>query len=63
VTIALAEPADGIDREFFFALKANAGTGSESKDVFGFNILPGTGILCSRTTGATKQDTRYHQSQ
>ena len=55
VTVAFAEPADGLDREFLLTLKANAGTGGKSKNIFGLNVLPGTGILRSRATGATRR--------
>ena len=38
VTIALAEPADAVDREFLLTFKANAGSGGKSKNVFGLYI-------------------------
>ena len=63
MSVAFAEPTDGVDGELFLTLKANAGTGGKSEDVFGLNVLPGTGILGVRAADATEQDTRYQQSQ
>ena len=58
-TIALAEPGDGVDREFLFALKADARAGGKSKNVFGFNIVPGACVLGARRA-ATPKNTRDH---
>ena len=63
VTIAFAEPPDGVDREFLLTLQANAGTGGKSEDVFGLNLLPGAGILRSHAIGAAKQNTTCQQSK
>ena len=60
VTVALAEPADGVDRDFLLALQSDAGTGGESEDVFGFDLFPGSGVLRARASGAAKYD---HQQQ
>src|SRR5258706_11063633 len=55
VAIALAEPANAVDGEFLLALKANAGTGGKSKNVFCLDIAPGTRILCARGAARPKK--------
>src|SRR4029077_10024432 len=55
VAIALAEPADAVDREFLLTLKTNAGTDGESKNVLGLYVLPRTGILCPRSAAPPKK--------
>ena len=55
VAIALAEPADAVDGEFLLALKANAGTGGKSKNVFCLDIVPGTCILRARGAARPKE--------
>src|SRR6266478_7455254 len=54
VAIALAEPANAVDSEFLLALKANAGPGGESKNVFCLDIAPGTRILGARSAARPK---------
>src|SRR5439155_195399 len=45
VTVALAEPADGVDGELLLTLKADAGAGGKSKNVLGFDLAPGACVV------------------
>src|SRR3984893_4048514 len=55
VTIALAEPADGVDRDFLLTLKADAGAGGKSKNILGLEVVPGACIVGARGSVAPKQ--------
>src|SRR6266481_7607143 len=55
VAIALAEPANAVDGEFLLALKANAGTGGKSKNIFCLDIAPGIRILRARGAARPKK--------
>src|SRR5260370_7307357 len=55
VTIALAEPADGVGRDFLLALEANAGAGGKSKNILGLEVAPGACVVGTRGTAAPEQ--------
>jgi hypothetical protein len=55
MTIALAEPADGVDRDFLLALKADAGAGGKSKNILGLEVVPGACVVGARGSAAPKQ--------
>jgi hypothetical protein len=55
MTIALAEPADGVDRDFLLALKADAGAGGKSENILGLEVVPGACVVGARGSAAPKQ--------
>src|SRR6185437_5632060 len=55
MTVALAEPADAVDREFLFAFDADAGAGGEAEDIFGLDVEPIIGIFGARDAAETEQ--------
>jgi hypothetical protein len=55
---ALAETADGIDRELLLTLQPDAGAGGEAEDVLGFDVAPG-GVVVRPSGAALHHDTGH----